>query len=269
MHNSARMNVAIAVVRKAASEILRFNRHRGGLKISEKAPGDLVTNADLTAEAVILNGILEKYPNDGYISEERGIAGNQDSCWILDPIDGTTNFVHGLPEYAISLAYCEKQQPKIGVIYDISRDDLYTAEVGKGAYCNQRKMRVAPTKLLKDAVISSTGGSGVNTWRWEFLANATKRSSGFRRLGSSTIELALTAKGAIDCCFGKGLHAWDYVAGAIMIQETGGVFYPNVDTTNKLDFAQRLDFSIFGTPLVAKQVLQLVKPQLEKENGTA
>lgn len=247
MSRSARMNVAVEAVRAAGREIRRFDVHRGMLKVDEKGPGDLVTNADLAAEAAALEVIAESYPKDGVLSEERGASGNQDSCWVLDPIDGTTNFVHGVPGYSVSLAWCRDGQPRVGAVLDVCRDDLYVAESGRGAYCDDRRIRVSRTRRLADALVGSCGRPGTRDWRWAFLAEASRKSSGFRRIGSAALDFALTARGAIDACLGGNLHYWDCAAGMLLVREAGGKFTNNLEGDADLPFGEKTELCLFGS----------------------
>lgn len=243
--------MAIDAVRAAGRVITKFDMQRGMLKVEEKSPGDLVTNADIAAEAAALDVIASMYPSDGVLSEERGSSGTMDSCWVLDPIDGTTNFVHGLPEFAVSLAWCQDGEPKVGVIYDVRRDDLYFAEKGRGAYCDQRRMRVSKASRLADALIGSTGRPGTRDWRWRFLAEASRKSSGFRRLGSSTLDFAMTAAGALDASFGGNLNYWDCAAGVLLVQEAGGMFLCDLEEDDRsLAFGERVNLCLYGTPRI-------------------
>ena len=266
MHYSPRMDFAIEAIRAAARQVRKFDLHRGMVKVIEKAPGDLVTTADLAAETVVLDMLAEHYPDEGILSEERGSSGDKTSCWVLDPIDGTTNFVHGFPEYAVSLAWCWDGEPQLGVIYDVCRDELYIAEKGKGALCNERRIRVSKTRRLDDALIASTGRAGTDSWRWSFLAEVSRQSAGFRRIGSATLDLALTARGALDATFGANLQYWDYAAGAVILREAGGTFFSDLDGNMEVDFGAQLGLCLYGSPRVTGALRRLAN-QWQTQSG--
>ena len=259
------MNVAVEAVFAAAREVRRFDTHRGMLKIEEKAPGDLVTNADLASERAAIEVLQERFPNDGVLSEECGSFGPMDSCWVLDPIDGTTNFVHALPEFAISLAWCQDGDSKIGVILDVRRDELYVAEKGRGAYCEQRRMRVSKTRRFADALIASTGSAGTSDWRWKFLAEASRKSSGIRRIGSGTLDFALTARGCLDASFGANLSYWDCAAGALMVREAGGVFFSDLEGGSEMAFGEKVGLCLYGSRHVVGTLRRMASRHCEEE----
>ena len=256
MNLSPRLQVAIAAVRLGASEIHKFSLHRGDLKIAYKDNNSLVTNADIAAETATLAELRKCYPQDGILSEELGVEGDQSSCWVLDPLDGTTNFVHGLPEYAVSLAWCKDGVPKIGVVYDICRNEMYYAEERSGAFCDQRRIRVSTTRSMKDALIASTGGSGAGSWRWKLLEQATRQSRGCRRLGSGTLDLVLTARGCFDAAISANLHYWDYAAGGLILQEAGGVI-SDLQGNNRIAFGKRLGVCFYGNARIAGHLRRL------------
>ena len=250
MGMSARRQVALEAVEAAATAIRYYDRQREKLKVEEKKPGDFVTNADTAAEAAAIKVIKAKLPTDGILSEECGQLGPTDRCWVLDPIDGTGNFVHGLPFYAVSLAWCEGGEPKLGVIYDVCRDETYLAERGRGAYCDRRRIRVSGGRRLIDSLVCSTGSLGTIDWRWNFLAEVASKTSGIRRPGSSVLEFALTARGCLDASFGGSLRYWDCAAGVLMVREAGGTFLSDLGGGGKLVFGEVLKLCLCGTPRV-------------------
>ena len=266
MANSARMNVALEAVDAAAKVIRRFDRHRGSLKVDEKAPGDFVTNADLASEEAVIDVLSKRYPEDGVLSEERGAHGPDDSCWVLDPIDGTTNFVQGLPYFAVSLAWCKDGEPVVGVICDLGRDETYTAERGNGARCEGRRVRVSGNRRFSTALLGSTGKPGTRSWRWGFLGEASRRTSGFRRLGAVTLDFVHAARGNLDAAFGAGLHYWDYAAGSLILREAGGAFFNGLSAETEVAFGSRLGDCVFGTPRIAG-TLRRMAAEHEREAG--
>ncbi len=212
-----------------------------------KSPGDLVTSADFASERAVLAVLERAYPQDGVLSEESEAHGNPDSCWVLDPLDGTTNFVHNQPDYCLALAYCRDGTPEIGVIYDICRDDIYTAERGRGARCNGNTIRISPRSKLAEALVAMAGSSGAGSRYWEAVGDAVKRTAGMRRTGSAALDLALVARGSIDAAVCRGLQYWDYAAGAVLIAEAGGQFSPLADEKAKPQFGRRVADFVCGS----------------------
>lgn len=253
------MNVAVEAVREAARKVERFDRQRGDLRVRAKGPGDLVTSADFASEKAVIEVLRRGYPKAGILSEEAGQDGGQDDCWVLDPVDGTTNFVHGFPNYVVSLAWCRRGRPDLGVIYDIGRNDLYRAERGGGAYCNDRRLRVSRTEVLADALIGITGG--VRSEDWPLVAAAARSSSGVRRLGSGALDFALAAAGSLDACFGHGMHYWDCAAGMLLVEEAGGVFHADASggASAQVPFGSRLGMCFYGGHAAVDAVLRLAR----------
>ena len=246
--------MAIDAVRKSADALQRFARFSDDIKVSEKKPKDFVTNADLLSEKIVLEQVAESYPDDGVLSEERGVSGNQNSCWVLDPIDGTTNFVNGLPAYAISLAWCKDGVPELGVILDVARDDIYYAERGRGAFCNKQRIRVSGKRKYAHALIGSTGSPGTRNWRWPFLAELAKKTIGVRRMGSGALDFAWAACGGLDAVFGANLKYWDYAAGGLLVTEANGVFFSDLDSEDPVPFGSQLKTITYGSPRIAGQL---------------
>ena len=204
--------------------IRSWNRKRSRLEVRSKKPGDLVTSADLAAERAVIDVIGRAYPKEGMLSEESGLRGNPESCWVLDPLDGTTNFVHDLPDYCLALAYCRGGEPIVGVIYDIARDELYAAEKGRGARCNGASIKVSGRSRMSEALLAVAGSSGAGSDYWRALGEVSRVSSGMRRSGSAALDMAWVARGSIDVAFCRGLKYWDYAAGAVLVSEAGGRF---------------------------------------------
>ena len=256
--SQARLNFAIEAAVTAAKKIRRLDIHRGDLKVEYKSKGNPVTNADIIAEDTILQMIEQAYPTDGLLCEESGVQGNQDSCWVIDPIDGTANFVNGLPTYAVSIAWCKDGQPTVGVIYDICQNEMYSAELGRGAKCDQTRIRVSNTTEFANALIGSVGSPGIYNWRWDVFAKAVKQAAGFRRFGSATLDFAYAACGKLDVCFGANLHYWDYAAGNLILKEAGGS-YVDVEGSNQVEFGKKIETCIFGNSTLVEHFLEFCK----------
>ena len=227
MARSAILNVMVQAAMKAGRSLARDFGEVQNLQVSLKGPGDYVSQADRKAEEVIFTELSRARPSYAFLMEERGeVAGEDDQHrWIVDPLDGTTNFLHGLPIFSISIALERQGQVVAGVIYNPAMDELYTAERGGGAFMNDRRLRVAGRNKLSDAVI----GTGVphlgRGHHGEFLVemrNIMAEVSGVRRLGSAALDLAYVAAGRMDGFWEANLSPWDLAAGILMIREAGG-----------------------------------------------
>ncbi|HEV7255367.1 MAG TPA: inositol monophosphatase family protein [Mesorhizobium sp.] len=227
MARSALLNVMVDAARKAGRSLSRDFGEVQNLQVSLKGPGDFVSQADHRAEKIIFEELSRARPGYGFLMEERGaVAGSDDQHrWIVDPLDGTTNFLHGLPVFAISIALERQGQLVAGVIFNPAMDELYTAERGGGAFLNDRRLRVAGRKALSDCVI----GTGVphlgRPRHGHFLVelrNVMGEVAGIRRLGCASLDLAFVAAGRMDGFWEDPLSPWDVAAGMLFIREAGG-----------------------------------------------
>ncbi len=224
---SANMNVMIAAAQKAARGLIRDFGEVENLQVSRKGPGDFVTNADLRAEKVIKAELRKARPRYGFLMEESGVTEGEDPTrrWIVDPLDGTTNFMHGIPQFAISIALEEHGEITNGVIYNPITDEMFTAEKGGGAFMNDRRLRVAGRNTLSDSLFA-TGipfqGKGGHGRFLEQLAKVMARTSGVRRFGAAALDLAYTAAGRVDGFWEESLQPWDVAAGILLVREAGG-----------------------------------------------
>jgi myo-inositol-1(or 4)-monophosphatase len=223
------INVAVKAARAAGALINRAALDVESVRISQKQVNDFVTEVDHAAEAAIIETLLAAYPGHAIWAEESGrVHGAQDSefVWIIDPLDGTTNFIHGLPIYCVSIALAVRGKVEQAVVYDPSRNDLFTATKGRGAYLNNRRIRVAKRTQLKDCLIS-TGfpyrpGDDINTYL-RLMGDMMQRTAGLRRPGSAALDLAYVAAGYTDGFFELGLQPWDVAAGSLLVTEAGGL----------------------------------------------
>jgi myo-inositol-1(or 4)-monophosphatase len=223
------INVAVKAARAAGAIINRAALDVESVRVSQKQVNDFVTEVDPAAEAIIIENLLTAYPGHGIWAEESGKEhGAQDSefVWIIDPLDGTTNFIHGLPTYCVSIALAVKGKVEQAVIYDPTRNDLFTATKGRGAYMNNRRIRVAKRTELKDCLIS-TGfpyrhDDDLNTYL-RLMGEMIQRTAGLRRPGAAALDLAYVAAGYTDGFFELGLQPWDVAAGSLLITEAGGL----------------------------------------------
>ncbi len=228
MAQSALLTVMIGAARKAARGIQRDFGEVENLQVSRKGPGDFVTSADKRTEKVLHDELSKARPEYGFLGEEGGeIRGSDpDHRWIIDPIDGTTNFIHGLPLLAISIALERKGEPVAGLIYNPIMDELYTAEKGRGAYLNERRrLRVSAREDLADALVTCglphRRGEAARRYLREQEA-LTGKVAGLRRTGSACLDLAFVAAGRFDAFWERELHPWDLAAGILLIRESGG-----------------------------------------------
>jgi myo-inositol-1(or 4)-monophosphatase len=227
MARSALLNVMVEAVRKAGRSLNRDFGEVQNLQVSVKGPGDFVSQADHKAETILFTELSKARPGYGFLMEERGAVDGTDEAnrWIVDPLDGTTNFLHGLPVFAISVALERAGQIAAGVVYNPAMDELYTAERGGGAFFNDRRIRVAARTKLSDCVI----GTGIphlgQNRHGEFLVelrNVMGETAGVRRLGCAALDLASVASGRLDGFWEKPLHPWDIAAGMLLVREAGG-----------------------------------------------
>ena len=221
------LNIAVRAARKAGSIINRSTLDGSGLEVRAKRPNDFVTKVDHAAEAAILEIVRKSYPDHAVLAEESGAAeGKAEYQWIIDPLDGTTNFIHGFPQYCVSIAIRRRGELAHGVIYDPNRNELFTASKGGGAYLNDRRIRVSKCLRLGDALVG-TGfpfreGARIDLYSNQ-LKNIMQKCAGVRRAGAAALDLAYVACGRLDAFWELGLSPWDMAAGALMIQEAGGL----------------------------------------------
>jgi len=223
------INIMTKAVYKASNKLIKDFREVENLQVSKKGIGDFVTSADLNSEQTIIKTLQKAYPEIKIISEETNPEVNlnlHEKKWIIDPLDGTLNFLHGLPHFAISIALMIKDKIISGVIYDPIKDELFWAEKGVGAYLNNTRIRVSQRSQLKDALISTgipwKGMESSHKNYLKILENIMKNSSGIRRYGSAALDLAYVAAGRYDAFWEFNLKTWDIAAGALLVKEAGG-----------------------------------------------
>jgi myo-inositol-1(or 4)-monophosphatase len=225
---SATLNVMIAAARKAARALARDFGEVENLQVSRKGPSDFVSNADLKAEKTLFEELAKARPGYGFLMEERGQVEGTDKShrWLVDPLDGTSNFLHGIPHFAISIGLEREGVLVAGVIYNVARDELFWAEKGAGAYLNDRRLRVAGRSDLRDALIATGtpfhGKPGHDVFLRE-VERVISRTAGVRRWGAASLDLAYVAAGRFDGFWERNLNAWDIAAGAVLVREAGGV----------------------------------------------
>jgi myo-inositol-1(or 4)-monophosphatase len=256
------LNIAIKAARSAGSIINRAALDLEVLKVGRKGPNDYVSEVDRAAENIIIQTLLEAYPGHGILAEESGREqGAKDSeyLWIIDPLDGTTNFLHGLPMYAVSIALAHRGQVQQAVVYDPTRNDLYFASKGRGAFVNDRRLRVSKRLRLSESLIG-TGfpfRKGDNFKRYlKMFEEVMQSCAGVRRPGAASLDLCYVAAGYYDGFFETGLSPWDVAAGSLMVTEAGGLIG---NFTGESDFMYQREV-VAGNPKIYGQLVQMLAP---------
>jgi myo-inositol-1(or 4)-monophosphatase len=252
------LNIAVKAARRAGSIINRASLDIDLLEVRAKQPNDFVTEIDRAAEDAIIDVIREAYPEHGILAEESGKTGESDFQWIIDPLDGTTNFIHGFPQYSVSIALAEKGVLQHAVVYDPSRNELFTASRGRGAFLNDRRIRVSKRSRLLESLIGTgfpfKDMAHIDAYIAMFR-ELTGKTAGIRRPGSAAIDLAYVACGRTDGFFEIGLNPWDMAAGVLLVSEAGGLVS---------DFAGEAEYLttgnlVAGTPKIFHPLLQIVQ----------
>lgn len=260
MPASALMNVMTAAARKAGKSLTRDFNEVEHLQVSVKGPANFVSAADHRAEDIVFNELSKARPGYGFLMEERGEVAGADKShrWIVDPLDGTTNFLHSIPIFGVSIGLERDGELVAGLIYNPVMDELYTAEKGKGAFLNDRRLRVANRRKLDDCVVG-TGipyhRSGGHDTFMEELSRVMPKTAGIRRCGAAAIDLAWVASGRYDGFWERKLSPWDMAAGALMVREAGG-FVSDAEGKDKfLDTGE----IVAGNQMVHKALLTLIR----------
>ena len=256
------LNIAVKAARAAGAIINRAALDLEVLKIGTKGPNDYVSEVDRAAEDIIIQTLLEAYPGHGILAEESGRAHgakHSEYVWIIDPLDGTTNFLHGFPVYAVSIALAHRGQVQQAVVYDPTRNDLYFASKGRGAFCNDRRLRVSKRTRISDSLIG-TGfpfRKGDNFKRYVKMFEEVMQScAGLRRPGAAALDLCYVAAGYYDGFFETGLNPWDVAAGSLIITEAGGLIG---NFTGDADYLYQREV-VAGNPKVYGQLVQILAP---------
>ena len=223
------INIMTKAAYKAGNILIKDFREVENLQVSKKGIGDFVTSADLSSEKAIIKILQKGYPKIEIMSEETNSETNlnkHEKMWIIDPLDGTLNFLHGLPHFAISMALMVNEEIISGIIYDPIKDELFWAEKGIGAFLNGKRIRVSARSQLKDSLVSTgipwKGMESSHKNYLKILENIMKSSSGIRRYGAAALDLAYVAAGRYDAFWEFNLKTWDIAAGALIVKEAGG-----------------------------------------------
>ena len=227
---SANLNLMIKACEKASKILIRDFGEIEKLQVSKKGPSDFVTNSDLKTEKIIIEELTKGRPDYSIISEETGVKKNKDNknTWIIDPIDGTVNFLHGIPHFAISIALKHDDEITSGLIFDPIKDEMFYAEKDNGAFLNNKRIRVSKKNNIKECLFATSG------------LIEKKMDFSYRKSGSAALDMAYIACGRYDGYFQKNLHLWDIAAGLILVKEAGGM-------TNKIDLSNHDDLKIIAT----------------------
>ena len=221
------LNIAVRAARRDGSILNRAALGGDALVVKAKRPNDFVTQVDRAAEEAIIEIVRKAYPEHGFVAEESGTTGQDaEYRWIIDPLDGTTNFIHGFPQYGVSIGIEHRGALAHAVVYDPARNELFTASKGRGAFLNDRRVRVSKCARLQDALVG-TGFPFKEVSRLDLytkqLARFMQTATGVRRAGAASLDLAYVACGRLDAFWELGLAPWDMAAGALLIQEAGGL----------------------------------------------
>ena len=256
------LNIAVRAARRAGEVIVRSMNRLESLTITSKGRNDFVTEVDRAAEQEIIGSIRRHYPQHAFLAEESGASGENETRWIIDPLDGTTNFLHGFQTYCVSIALVHKGTLTHGVIYDPCRNDLYTASRGRGAFLNDKRLRVAKRDKLIDALV----GTGFPFRMFEhadayvgMLKDLMAKTAGIRRPGAAALDLANVAAGRLDGFWEIGLSPWDMAAGCLMILEAGGLVGDIEGNERYLESGN----IVAGSPKIFGQLLQAIQPHID------
>lgn len=260
------LNIAIEAARSAGNIIVRAMQRMDTVKISEKRPNDFVTEIDQRVEQEIVSIIRKAYPSHGIVGEEGSEQEGQLYEWIIDPIDGTRNFIHGFPYFCISIGITYKNKIEYGVIYDPVRQELFTAARGKGAFLNDRRIRVGQRKVLEEALIG-TGFAYRHTNKTyatpaKIFQAMVPASGDIRRAGAAALDLAYVACGRLDGFWEFGLHIWDIAAGLLLVKEAGGMI---CDPAGGEDYLKSGNI-VAANPVLMRQLLKTLRPLLDEES---
>ena len=256
------LNIAIKAARAAGNIINRAALDVESVRVSKKMENDFVTEVDQASENTIIETLLNAYPDHGILAEESGRThGNPhaEHLWIIDPLDGTTNFIHGFPFYCVSIALQSRGRLEQAVVYDPTRNDLFTSTRGRGAFLNDRRLRVSKRIRLKECLISTgfpfRDGDDFNAYL-SMMSQVMTRTAGLRRPGAAALDLAYVAAGFSDGFFETGLHPWDMAAGALLVTEAGGLVG---NFTGEADFLQQRE-CLAANPKIYGQLVTLLQP---------
>ena len=260
------LSIAVKAARRAGNIINRGAREIDLLTVTTKGPKDFVSEVDRQAESAIVETLLDAYPDHAILAEEgtaKGANADAENVWIIDPLDGTTNFLHGFPQYCVSIALAHRGQVTQGVIYDPVRNDLFTTTRGRGAFLNERRIRVSRRQHLRDCLIGTgfpfRDGAYLETYL-RMMKTMIEQTAGLRRPGAAALDLAYVAAGFYDGFWEVGLNPWDVAAGSLLVQESGGLIGDLAGESEFLHAGQ----VIAGNPKIFAQIVAALAPFREE-----
>ena len=250
--------------RRAGSALIKKMVNLEKLKVEQKGHNDYVSDADLAAEKAVINCILKHYPDHAILAEESGVQGESDTVWIIDPLDGTTNYLHGFPVFAVSIGVQVNGRMEHAVVYDPLRQELFTASRGQGAHLESHRIRVSGQKQLNRALIGTgfpyrQADSELQPYL-DMLGKVVRNTSGVRRPGAAALDLAYVAAGRLDAFWETGLATWDLAAGSLLIREAGGMVSGLDGSEGFLDSGHVLA----GTPRIYRELAKLCGPEIKQ-----
>jgi myo-inositol-1(or 4)-monophosphatase len=260
------LNIATRAARAAGDLIVRSLDRVDQLSITSKDHNDYVSEVDRQAEDIIIRALRKAYPQHAILAEESGSQGDSEYQWVIDPLDGTTNFLHGFPQFAVSIAMLHKGRLEQGVVYDPLRQEMFTATRGAGAMLNNRRLRVSARTSLTGALLGTGFPYKVHDHLDAYLAmlkDLIKETAGVRRPGSAALDLAYVAAGRLDGFWEIGLNTWDLAAGALLIQEAGGIVG---DFTGGPSFLKSGNI-VAGNAKIFAAMIKAIRPHLPPELG--
>ena len=258
------LNIAVRAARRAADVIVRSMNRLDSLQVSTKDRNDFVTDVDRQAEAEIIATIRKAYPDHAFLAEESGSSGDSPTEWVIDPLDGTTNFLHGFPTFSVSIACRHRGRLEHAVVYDPMRQEIFTASRGDGARLDNRRIRVSKQRGLEGALVATGFPYRANLKHLDaylgMLKAVMQNTAGIRRPGSAALDLAYVAAGRVDAFWEIGLAPWDTAAGTLLIQEAGG----RISTLSGGEYQQNGNV-LAGSPKVYDALLDLLAPHVQGE----
>lgn len=260
----AMLNVAIMAARNGGNSLIRYLPKLDKLKIEQKGRNDFVSEADLAAESAVIETILKHYPDHAILAEESGVQGSSDYVWVIDPLDGTTNYLHRFPVFCVSVGLLHNGRLEHGVVYDPMRQELFTASRGVGAQLDGRRIRVSNQSRLERSLLGTgfpyrQSNEAMGPYL-NMLRKAIENSSGIRRCGAAALDLCYVAAGRLDAFWETGLAKWDLAAGALIIREAGGIVSGLDGSENYLDTGHVLT----GAPKIYSGLAKLFAPDIRE-----
>lgn len=258
----ALLNVAVMAARRAGDTLVRKSKNLEKLKVEEKGFNDFVSDADRAAEEAVISTVQKHYPDHAFLAEESGVTGESDHVWIIDPLDGTTNYLHGFPVFAVSIGVQVLGRMEHAVVYDPLRQELFTTSRGAGAQLDGRRIRVSGCRQLARALV----GTGFPFRQVDLdidpymrmLAKVLRNSNGLRRPGAAALDLCYVAAGRLDAFFESGLAPWDIAAGSLIIREAGGI----VSGLDGSEDYMKTGHVLCGTPKVYAELARLCASEI-------